>query len=524
MQNFNIAGGLARSMVERPEANVLVVGQETLTYDAFTEAVKPLAHLLQSRLRSKRIGILGSRSVEAYIGIAATAWAGGTYIPLNLKWPQARLVELMSSLDLDALVVDANGARLLTPAVREVAPRLVIGPEGADVVQFPSDGPTLDEPAYVDARHTAYVMFTSGTTGTPKGVVVSAGSLDHYLAETRKWARLTADDRVAEAHDTTFDLSVHNTFLAWEAGAALHIMSPLDLMAPHRFIQRHEITAWLSTPTVAAMAKPETLAGQMPSLTLSTFCGEPLPLDLATNWAAAAPNSRVENIYGPTECTVVCTRQTLTEPPLVTPERGILAVGRAYDNFDIVLLGPDLAPVAAGEAGEIALASPQLADGYLDAPERTAERFRTIDGRRWYLTGDLGRFDADGVLHHLGRTDNQVKLKGNRVELEEVEMHLRRAAGTQMACVVAWPVVDGSAQGLVAFVANEEGEVDAKSLQGAMTETLPRYMVPGTIHGIIELPRNTNGKIDRNALKAELDATSGARPAVSEPERSRVAA
>lgn len=510
MRSFNIAAGLARTAAATPDATAFAFGRQTYSYGAFVASVKPLAARLRDRLRSRRVGILGSRSLEAYQGIAAAAWAGSTYVPLNLKWPEARLVELLGQLDLDALVVDANGARLLTPAVREAAPRLVLGPQGTDTQPLDADDAPMDAPAYVDARDTAYVVFTSGTTGTPKGVVVSAGSLDLYLEATREWTRFTQDDRVAEAHDVTFDLSVHNTFLAWEAGAALHVMSALDLVAPARFITGHAITCWLSVPTLAAMTG-DLEPGACPSLRLSAFCGEPLPLPLVEGWARAAPNSTIENIYGPTECTVVCTRQTYARPPVVTPGRNILAIGTPYDTFDIALLDANLRPVPDGETGEIALASAQLADGYLAAPEQTADRFRTIEGRRWYLTGDLGFRDADGVLHHMGRADNQVKLKGNRIELEEVEAHLRRAAGTPVAAVVAWPVVDGSAQALVGFVVGDP--IDVTALRAAMAVTLPRYMVPATVHAVSHLPRNANGKIDRHALVASLEAGKGAAPA-----------
>ena len=502
MRNFNIGLGLARSAAARPDAIAFVFGRETHSYGTFTRRVKPLAARLRAGLRSRRVGILASRSIEAYLGIAATAWAGGAYVPLNLKWPEARLVDLLDRLDLDALVVDRNGAQRLTPLVREAAPALVLGPDGTDTQPLAGDGSTMDEPAHVDARETAYVIFTSGTTGAPKGVVVSAGSLELYLDQTRTWTCISADDRVAEAHDVTFDLSVHNTFLAWEAGAALHVMSALDMLTPTRFIERHQATCWMSVPTLAAMVRDGELApGSLPSLRLSIFCGEPLPVALAERWGAAAVNSTVENIYGPTECTVVCTRQRLTKPPLVTPGRNILAIGRPYETFDVTLLDRKLAIVPDGEVGEIALAGPQLSDGYFDAAAETAQRFRTIRGRRWYLTGDLGRRDAHGVLHHMGRVDNQVKLKGNRIELEEVETHLRRAADTQLAAVVAWPVIDGSAQELVGFVV---GGADEAALQAAMAEALPRYMVPTTIRSVRELPCNANGKVDRRALAALL--------------------
>ena len=242
--------------------------------------------------------------------------------------------------------------------------------------------------------------------------------------------------------------------------------------------------------------------GIFPSLRLSIFCGEPLPVAAAQAWADAAPAGAIENIYGPTEGTVICLRQRLTNPPVSTAGRGIVAIGTPYETMQVAILDSNQRPLPDGQPGEIALSGPQLAIGYLNANEEQAGRFREIDGRRWYLTGDLGMRDANGIFHHLGRTDNQVKVKGNRIELEEVEAHLRRAADSEVIAVVAWPVVEGAAQGLVAFCASPH---PVEAITTAMLETLPRYMVPGRIEILDSLPVNINGKIDRRALMAQLD-------------------
>lgn len=513
-RNFNIVAPLRLTAARWPDRLALREGRDELSYRDFAAAVARLAGFLKPRLKSGRVGILGTRSTGAYVGLAAAAWAGGTYVPLNLKWPAKRLVALMQALELDAIVADKNGARLLEGEVLEAAPKTIIRTNDSAPVagaialgDVPVD--TLPEPVAVGPGHTAYIIFTSGSTGLPKGVVVSAGSLARYVEQAGRWALLTEADRIAEAHDITFDLSVHNMFLAWEAGASLHLMSALDMMAPQRFVRAGQITCWMSVPTIAAMMRTAGALkpGIFPDLRLSVFCGEPLPVALAESWAEAAPNSTVENIYGPTECTVTCMRQRLTRPPVATPGRGILAIGTPFENFAVAILDAGQQPVPRGTVGEIALSSEQLADGYFNAPEQTADRFREIDGRRWYLTGDLGFEDESGIFHHMGRADNQVKLKGNRVELDEVEVHLRRAAGTDTACVVAWPMVDGSAQGLVAFVA--QAATDASGIRRKMEETLQHYMVPQRIELVERLPQTTSGKLDRRALIALLEEGAG---------------
>jgi len=511
--SFNPAQSFFEIARARPDAPAIVTAGRSVSYGWLGSRAPRLAALFAAGRRSARVGILATRSVEAYLGIVAAAWAGSTYVPLNLKWPQARLVELLDLLDLDALVVDAAGEGLLTPAVRAAAPHTIVVPEGSALAaqagfvaldRLPLR--RLAEPVAVAAEHPAYIIFTSGTTGVPKGVVIAAGSLQHYLDRTEPWTRFTAADRVAECCDVTFDLSVHNMFLAWRAGSALYLMSQLELMAPARFIRSHEVTVWLSVPTIAAtMRRLGSLRpGIFPNLRLSIFCGEPLPVAVAQAWQAATPNGVVENIYGPTEATVVCMRQTLTEPPLATVGRGTLAIGRPYETMTVALLDEGQRPVAHGQAGEIALSGPQLAIGYFSAPAQTADRFRMIDGRRWYLTGDLGRQDEAGIYHHLGRIDNQVKLKGNRIELEEIDAHLRRAAGSDTVAAVAWPVSFGSADGLVGFCSGTG--LDAQEIRRRMRLTLPEYMVPGAVHVLDRLPLNVNGKVDRKALLETLAA------------------
>ncbi len=210
-------------------------------------------------------------------------------MPINLKWPQERIVTLLGLMELDALVADVHGAALLTPAVLAAAPDLVVIADaaaelapraGQSVIRLGAvDAAPLAEPVPVGADDLAYIIFTSGTTGLPKGVMISAGSLANYLAESRPWTNLTPEDRLAETCDVTFDLTVHNLFLCVEAGASLHILTALEMMAPGRFVRARAITVWMSVPTLIAMMRRNGALkpGIFPSLRLSIFCGEPLP-------------------------------------------------------------------------------------------------------------------------------------------------------------------------------------------------------------------------------------------------------
>ena len=510
----NLALPLYRHSLERPDALALSVAGGDLRYSELARMACRISGYLQPLERTRRVGILASRSLAACAGILGAAWAGATYVPLSLKLPEARLIALLDALDLDALVVDARGFALLTPAVLAAAPDHILAsddlPSGAaesKVRCFSSledDG--TDEPADVAEDHLAYIEFTSGTTGLPKGVMVPVRAVNHYIDVMQNWFTLTPDDRAAETCDITFDLSVHNMFWTWSVGAALFVMTPLQMVAPARFIRDRAITSWLSVPSIIALMRQNRtlLPGSLPSLRLSFFCGEALPVGAARAWQTAASNSRVENLYGPTEATIACLRQPVVEPVTVTPAREIVAIGTAYPGMAASILDSDHRRMSAGTPGEIALSGAQLADGYFGQPALTESRFPSIDGQRWYLTGDLGVEDDDGLFHHLGRIDNQVKVQGNRIELEEIEMHLRAASGSDHVAAVAWPLMDGAAKGIVAF--STDASESEEAIKQRLRQNLPGYMIPSAIHAVADLPLNGNGKVDRKALLALLDA------------------
>ncbi len=224
-------------------------------------------------------------------------------------------------------------------------------------------------------------------------------------------------------------------------------------------------------------------------------------------WQAAAPNSVIDNLYGPTEATVDCVGQRV-EPgatPIVTPGRGVLAIGTPHPGTELAVLGPDRRPVPAGEVGELAIAGSQL-DARLSRCAGTHGRALSRDRRQALVlspaTSRCGMPQAS--FHHLGRVDNQIKIQGHRVELEDIEAHLRTVTGSAQVAVVAWPIEDGVAQAIVGFVA--QSELPASRVREALRTRLPPHMVPSAIHEVAAIPLDANGKLDRRALIARLDA------------------
>jgi amino acid adenylation domain-containing protein len=512
--NYNPVAQFARRCIADPDRIALVADGVALTYAEAAGYARAIACALRSAGRpGARVGILGSRSIAACLAVLGTCWSGATYVPLGLKLPEERLVAVLRSSRFDALIADGAGEALLTAPVLAAAPEIVLLADnlgdhgGRDHPHWRLRDGVDDgsEPAAMKSGDVAYIEFTSGTTGTPKGVVINAGALHHFISLMQDLYALTPDDRVAETTDLSFDISAANMFMTWNAGASLYIVSRAAAWTPAKFIRENDLTMWHSVPSVIAFLQRTKMLrpGSLPSLRHSAFAGEPLPAAAAAAWMEAAPNSTLDNLYGPTEATVECLRQAVTETPRLTLERGTMAIGRPLPGMDAAILDEELRFVPFGVRGQIALSGPQLAVGYLDQPELTAARFPTIDGRRWYLTSDFGYQDEDGIFHHLGRIDNQVKVLGNRVELEDIDVHLRRAGGTMSVAAVAWPIAHGSASGIVAFVAG--AGLSGAHIREALRGSLPAYMIPQTVVELESLPLNANGKVDRLALVALLD-------------------
>jgi D-alanine--poly(phosphoribitol) ligase subunit 1 len=521
MVHYNLAHPFYESTLRHPENLALTVGDTQFTYAAMRQQVQPIAHWLRSKSRSAapRVGILASRTSETYLGILGTCWVGGTYIPLSPKYPEERLLQHFERIALDALIVDASGAALLTDRVLRRGPKNILlpgvpasferrRPDGTRIMLSGRDAlpafDASDKPVEVGPDHTAYIIFTSGTTGIPKGVMIPSSAVSHFVEAMQSQYSIQPTDRMAGITEITFDISVFDLFVTWKYGAALLVVPATQMMAPSSFIQRHKPSIVFTVPSVAAgMLRMKLLApNSMTSLRYSFFAGEPLPVASASMWKAAAPNSVVDNLFGPTEATVVCIGQRFHSPESATPKRGVVAIGTPFPGMVAAIVDASLKFVPDGTHGELLLSGPQLSSGYFGDTDLSNKFFPTFAGRRWYRTGDLAYRDASGVFHHLGRIDNQVKVLGLRVELEEIEAHLREVYETDSVAVVAWPIEHGSASGIVAFVCGRIG-ADDPSLKALIKKRLPSYMVPSTIHHIESIPLNANGKVNRKEL-AEL--------------------
>ncbi|MEW2418772.1 AMP-binding protein [Streptomyces sp. NPDC046866] len=453
----------------------------------------------------RSVAVLATKSFEAYVGLLAALYLGATAVPVHPGFPAARNAAVLRASRAEAVVTDAAGARLVAGyGVPGLAVLAAGAPEAPGVITRAPREEALAAPLGAAPDDVAYVLFTSGSTGEPKGVPTTHRAADSYFTTLDARYGFGPGDVFSQTFDLTFDCAMFDLFCAWGAGGCV---VPLPLSAYRslpEFFAAEGMTVWFATPGSVALARRSgALApGAFPTLRRSLFAGEPLLRGDAEEWRAAAPNSTVENLYGPTELTITVTSHVLS--PATPDERyvnDVVPIGAVHPALDHLLLAPggSLAePDGSGTVeGELCITGPQMCSGYLD-PAHDEGRFLTHAGRRWYRTGDRVRRYPDGEISYLGRADDQVQVQGWRVELSEVSHALRRLPGVEDAVTVAVPA--GGSHELAAFYTGTAQR--PADLARQLTAALPKALVPRLIQHVDEFPMNANRKIDRSALRA----------------------
>jgi amino acid adenylation domain-containing protein len=460
------------------------------------------AALLAGRLHAAGIGpgsvvgLCAERGVDMVVAVVGILLAGGAYLPLDASHPRSRRELMLRTAGANAVLVSDHCRPAFDdgPALFDLAGV----PAGQEPVRTTVDWVGYRTPPEV-ADGLAYVMFTSGSTGRPKGVEMTHHSLTNRLAWMQAEYSLTAADVVLQKTPYTFDVSVWELLWPLMYGARLAVAAPeahRDPLALIEVIRRERVTITHFVPSMLALFVSEPGFEKCTGLRAVICSGEALPPKTINLLTAALP-AEVHNLYGPTEAAIDVTAWQCRRPEPGTS----VPIGRPISNVAVYLLDSDRRLVPIGGVGEMYLGGNCLARGYSGAPELTAERFLCIDvaGRRTrvYRTGDLARWTADGHLHYLGRTDNQVKIRGQRVELGEIEMILQTHPLVRSAVVV----LRGDTPGLIGYVVPEAGAtLGEATLRAYLRDQAPEHMVPARYVSLGRLPTTANGKLDREAL------------------------
>ncbi len=470
-----------------PNAIAHISGDKRLTYGELRRRSDALAAHLTKRFGNRSpIAVLGHREPEMLIAFLGAVKSGRPYVPLDTVLPQQRI---------DKILAISRPALLLMPE---------------DVTELSSSAPLVPA-TRVQRDDPFYILFTSGSTGEPKGVIITLGCLEHFVA----W--MLGEQKFVPLGETflntapfSFDLSVMDLYCSLITGSTLFSISR-DLVANPRMLYRalgnSGATTWVSTPSFAQMCLVEEkfAEGMLPRIRRFLFCGETLAAQTAARLVERFPRAQVWNMYGPTEATVATTSVRIDRS--ILEKYSALPVGRAMPGSDVFVVNRAGETLPANEQGEIVIAGPNVSLGYLGRPDLTEAVFFDHCGRRAYRTGDQGQF-RDGFLFFEGRMDSQLKLSGYRIEPGDVEANLLALPSVREAVVT--PVIkNGAAQSLAAFVVlssqTERSHFElTQSLRRQLAERLPVYMLPRKFVFRDAFPLTANGKVDRARLAQSL--------------------
>ena len=525
-------GVTARAQV-RPEAIALVGGNERISYGMLESDSNRLARLLIELgcSRGDRVALLMPKIPKAIVAMLAVLKAGAIYVPLDPAGPASRLARMLEVSDCRCILASGAVEDMLreTLVQARLARRPVVAwlqdpvPEMAGVTvcgEAAATGlPDTPPPCTGNDADLAHILFTSGSTGLPKGVMIAHRSVVHFIEWARAYFGIAPGERISQHPPYHFDLSTFDIYGTLWSGAELHLVPPELNLLPHKltqFIAEAQLTQWFSVPSVLnLMAKYDVVKpGALSHLERVMWCGEAMPTPTLIYLMQRLPHARFTNLYGPTEATIASSYYTV--PACPRDEREAIPIGTPCAGEALLVLDEALRAVAPGEIGDLYISGVGLSPGYWRDPDKTRAAFLVRPGsgnahERIYRTGDLARVGSDGLVYFLGRADTQIKSRGYRIELGEIESAANATGWLRECAVVAFASNGFEGHAICcAYTPLADMEVTPARLRERLRALLPSYMLPTHWRAFECLPKNANGKIDRPALRAAFQQPSEA--------------
>lgn len=479
------------------ESSALCLDDTYFSYSQLRERVFLIArHIDAHQLRNSMIGIYVSDHIDTYASILAVWITGNAYVPLHPSYPSGRIESIREMADL----------KLVLSTIEDV-PGISDKPVTTNTTRLSIEGLPPTYPLIERSQNDlAYILFTSGSTGVPKGVRINWGNLQSFLRHVDSMhLGLPEQARYLQMFEFTFDLSVVSILLPLiHGGTIYHVSSTrVKYLEIYRLLEEYEIHFAIIVPSVLAMLRPYFDSILLPNLRVMALSGEAVPLGLTQAWQVCCPNAQFYNFYGPTECTIFCTVYKIPRTEIKS-HNGIVCIGSPTIDSKAQLRDESGILTSSNLKGDLWIGGAQTSPGYIHIEELNARLFLEFEGIRYYNTGDIVIQDDDGDLFYLGRKDHQIKLNGYRVELSEVEYQAEQHLKLKTAAIVST-----DQKGIHHLILYVEGtEIDSETIRAQLQKALPKYMLPETILLMQAFPLNQNGKLDRNQLRSLYESNS----------------
>lgn len=467
----------------------ICVDDINISYLQFDRRIAGIVHALMNQgIQKSKVGIVIDDHVDTYAAILAVWHTGSAYVPLHPAYPVERLTEIAEIAELAAVIVPGNN-----PFFADGFPFRQI-----TTAMLP-DKDMVGDPVALEDDDLAYILFTSGSTGIPKGVAIQAGNIRSFLRHNQALKfDFQPGDRFLQMFDLTFDLSVVSYLLPFLSGGTLYHVSlkSVKYMEIYRLLEEYSINYAILVPSVLSLLRPYFEDIELPALRHVGLSGEAVPVALTEEWMKCCPNAVFYNFYGPTEATIFCTNYIIPREGFESVN-GIVSIGSPTLESDAIVVDEEMKPVIAGQKGELLIGGRQVTPGYVKNKDANQKAFATVAGKQYYRTGDIVICSTEGLYFYLGRKDHQVKIQGYRIELSEVEFQVSQLLGLSAAAVVVEEERVGSTISL--FV--KADVIPDDKVRATLKTKLPDYMIPSRFHFLDEFPLNNNGKLDRKTLQ-----------------------
>ncbi len=492
---------LYKSILTYADETAFFIDGRAYSYLELRSLVQAIQQMLKEKMDGEeRLGIWVYDDFHTYASIVACLLSGIAFVPIEPGHPAERNKSIIQQAGLRYIISSQVDVPLANIGVEQKLNVL----SSIQLIGSDKDPDLLDKPS--DAL--AYILFTSGTTGAPKGVPISRKNLESFLrAIFSSDIKVQNEDRFLQVFDLTFDLSIYSYLVPLIAGASVYTLprNAVKYSAAIELLEKYSLTHVLTVPSFLSFLRPYFKEIHLPFVKQWLFCGESLKSDMVKEWQPCLPNARILNVYGPTEATIFCSSYQVDNKDELKEHNGVVCIGKPYEEVHFKVLDNSGVEVAVGAVGELCISGSQTTAGYLGNDERNRNAFLSLqtDGidQVFYRTGDLAFCDPAGDFFFAGRLDSQVKIQGFRVEIGEIEHAALSIDGVLEAVVVVKEDKRGNPV-LYLFLRTEKDEIE--SISADLKQLLPSYMLPGKVIRLESFPLNLNGKIDKKALLGQL--------------------